>query len=158
EGRKRSELSQRMREPLPIAAPRAKLRVAAHVLESLARDRTSAAVPPREARWRVFRTASANQASRELVMQRVASELSINASDLEAALFADLRGERRVPALPEKLCPEGLALRANLAIAGSLLRRAATVRVAAWGNTRALVRHARLVGLICTVVEQEATR
>src|SRR5262249_42658694 len=80
-----------------------------------------------------------------------ADEANVAPADLEAALFADLRGERRVPALPVTLSPSTLALRANLAIVSSLLRRAATVRIAAFGNTRAVVRHARLLGLICNV-------
>ena len=56
-----------------------------------------------------------------------------------------------MPPLPLTLSPAALALRANLAIVSSLLRRAAMVRITAFGNTRALIRHARLLGLICNV-------
>jgi hypothetical protein len=74
---------------------------------------------------------------------------------LENALFADLRGERRVLALPKSVSPAQLATAANLAIVTSLVRRAAHVRIAVWGNSRALVRHARLLGLICGVSQDE---
>ena len=151
EGHKRSELAARLQEPLPSPAPKAKLRVAARVLEAMTRDRATSAIPAPEARWRVFRAAADDGRDRDAILHRVADEVSVTPVDLEAALFADLRGERRVPALPATLSPSSLALRANLAIVSSLLRRAATVRITAFGNTRAVVRHARLVGLICNV-------
>lgn len=149
-GQKRSAFRERLREPLPTRAPKAKLRMTGHVLDALGSDRTSACVPPKEVRWLVFR-AAARGAPRELVLQEVAASLSVNAAELEAALFADLRGERRVAALPEELSPSRLALEVNRALVASLLRKATRVRISAWGNTRALVRHARLLGLICVI-------
>ncbi|HEX7669006.1 MAG TPA: DUF790 family protein [Polyangiaceae bacterium] len=151
EGRKRSELSARLQEPLTTAAPKAKLRVAARVLDSLTRNRIVSALPPSEARWRLFRARAGSDSSRESVVARVAHEADVSPVELEASLFADLLGERRVAPLPENLSPSALALKSNLAIVSSLLRRAASVRIVAYGNTRALVRHARLLGLICKV-------
>ena len=150
-GRKRSELRERIREPLPVPAPKTKLRMAIHVLDSLGRDKTNACVPPRDARWLVFRAAAGSTAPRERVLEVVAKSLGVTATDLEAALFADLRSERRVVELASDLSPSRLAIQTNQAIVASLLRRAATVRISAWGNTRALVRHARLLGLICVI-------
>jgi hypothetical protein len=158
EGQKRSDLAARLQEPLPSPAPKAKLRVAARVLDSMTRDRAASAIPPPEARWRVFRAATASEAPRDTIVQKVAHETNIVPADVEAALFADLKGERRVPALPATLSPSNLALRANAAIVVALLRRAATVRITAFGNTRALVRHARLLGLICNVQAVSAAR
>lgn len=151
EGQKRSELAARLQEPLPSPAPKAKLRVTASVLESMTRDRAASAIPAPEARWRVFRTAAEGGRNRAAILQKAAHDVNVTPAEVEAALFADLRGERRVPALPATLSPSALALRANLAIVSSLLRRAATVRITAFGNTRAVVRHARLLGLICNV-------
>jgi predicted nuclease of restriction endonuclease-like RecB superfamily len=151
EGRKRSELSARLQEPLPVSAPKAKLRVAARVLDSLTRDRTVSALPPPEARWRLFRAASGTHTPREAILSRVAAETDVSPAELEAALFADLRGERCVPPLPQEMSPSALALKSNLVLVSSLLRRAANVRIVAFGNARALVRHARLLGLICKV-------
>ncbi len=157
-GRRRTELCARMREPLPTFAPKAKLRIAAQVLDALSGGRTVSALPPREARWRVFRAASRVATPREAVLQSVAEEAAISRTDLEAALFADLPGERCVAPLPDDLSPARLALDANLVLVSSLLRRARRVKIAAWGNTRALVRHARLIGLICIMAPAAAAR
>jgi predicted nuclease of restriction endonuclease-like RecB superfamily len=150
-GRRRSELRERLREPLPVRAPVAKLRVAGHVLDAIGRGKTSACIPPRDARWFVFRAASKARAPRDEVLRTAAASLDVAAEELDSALFADLRGEQRVIKLPNDLSASRLALLANQAIVTSLLRRAAHVRIRAWGNTRALVRHVRLLGLICVV-------
>lgn len=161
-GRKRTELQERLREPLPTRAPKAKLRIAIHVLDGLCRERTTSAVPPKEARVAVFREASVTQARRLAVITRVAESFGVTAVELENALFADLRGERRVAELPKSVTPSQLALDANIAIVTSLVRRAAHVRISVWGNSRALVRHARLMGLICrlstTSIREETLR
>ena len=68
------------------------------------------------------------------------------------SLFADLPGERLVAAPPRPLSPGELALRTNLAIAQGLLFRVASVTIEMDGNARAVVRHSKLRGLICTVV------
>ena len=68
-------------------------------------------------------------------------------------MFADLPGERRVTGVPAALSPSSLALRANLALAQALVARAARVRIDVTGNARAVVRHAKLRGLLCTVTQ-----
>ncbi|HEY3667625.1 MAG TPA: DUF790 family protein [Polyangiaceae bacterium] len=148
-GRKRTELYARLQEPLPTRAPKAKLRIALHVLDALCRERTVSVVPPKEARAALFREAAAARLPRGAVVSRVAATFGVTASEMESALFADLPGERRIAALPKGMSPTRLATDANVAIVCSLVRRAAHVRIAVWGNSRALVRHARLMGLIC---------
>jgi predicted nuclease of restriction endonuclease-like RecB superfamily len=148
-GRSRAELRERMREPLTAPAPKGKLRFVTNYLETLGCDHATAAVPPREARSLTFRAARSRAVPRSNVLTETAGELGISVEDLELALFADLKSERRVSALPDSLNPAGLAADANLAMVRAWLRRAVRVRIAAWGNTRALVRQARLSGLIC---------
>lgn len=150
-GAKRSELFARLREPLPVRAPKAKQRWAVEVLQRLTEGRAVAAIPPREARWAAFTTASSSGAPRDEVLANASLLLGTNAQSLEAALFADLRSESRASALPAELSPEQLALDANLRLVSSWMLRARRVHLSAWGNTRALVRQARLHGLICTV-------
>jgi predicted nuclease of restriction endonuclease-like RecB superfamily len=94
---------------------------------------------------------------RETVLGNVATELEVMPAELEASLYADLAGERRVMPLSKELSPGDFAIEANLAIVTGLLRRAARLRVRAWGNTRALVRQARLSGLICTLSRAEVS-
>jgi hypothetical protein len=81
----------------------------------------------------------------------VASSLAVSPQDLEASLFADLPGEHVVTGLGASLSPTELALRANLALTQALLFRATGVTLEVEGNARALVRTAKLRGLICTI-------
>lgn len=155
-GQKRAAWHERLRDPQLVRAPKAKLQVALRVLEPLCRERPVAAVPPKEGRAALFRAAASRaETSRAQVLNSVAARFAVSAADLEAAIFADLPIEQRVAAVPERLSPARLATEANLAIASSLVRRATHVRVAVHGDARALVRHARRVGLICGVSRLE---
>lgn len=149
-GRRQRELAERLREPLGGNPPAGKLRLAVHMLERLLEAEQRSAVPPREARRRLFGEAARAGDPAE-VRARVAASLGVSPRALEQALFADLPGETVVvwPASPPS--PARLALEANLDLARGLLSRATTVTIEAEGNARALVRHARLRGLICTV-------
>lgn len=150
-GRKRRDLQDRLREPLGVSAPKAKLRVAAHVLDGMTRDWTVATVAPRKARWAVFCARAIDAAPRALVLERVAESLDLSPADLEIALFADLRSERRVLPLPEEFSPGALAQESNAAMVAALLRCALEVRITVWGAAPALARHARGLGLICNI-------
>lgn len=154
-GRKSTELQARLREPLATGAahaaraPRSKLRIAITVLEKLSVARPTAAAPAKEVRAALFRASAHSQAPRADVLRSVAASLAVSASELESALFADLPGERRIAPLPLALSPSRLVMDANLAIISSFMRRAAQVQIAARGDVRALLRHARAAGLIC---------
>lgn len=150
-GWKRSELLPRLAEPLTVPAPKAKQRLAAEVLLRLTDVRVEAVVPPRDARWQVFSAAALSAAPREAVMDVVAALFGTDTASVEAALFADLKSEGTTSPLPASVSPELLADAANLRLVNSWLQRARSVHITAWGNTRALVRQARLHGLICNV-------
>ena len=150
-GRKRSEWLERLRAPLPVRAPKTKLRIAIRVLDALCRERNASAVPPKEARSALFLAAAAIESPRTALLEQVASSLRVTAVELENSLFADLEGERRIATLPSALSTASLARDANLSIVTSLVRRAASVRISASGDTRALIRQARVVGLLCTL-------
>jgi uncharacterized protein len=155
-GHRRSELLSRLTEPLPVAAPKNKLRLATRVLDRLTLGRIEAEVSPELVRSSLFRAQAASDEARERVLERVASELSSTPRALESALFADLRSERRVAALPDHYSPSRLAVEINSALVAGLLARATHVRVRAWGETHALVGQARLGGLICLVSRADA--
>jgi predicted nuclease of restriction endonuclease-like RecB superfamily len=99
----------------------------------------------------LFRAAAASCDPRQIVLERAAAEHSTTVGALESALFADLRSERRIAALSDDYSPSRLAVEINSALVAGLLARATQVRIRAWGNTHALVRQARLGGLICLV-------
>jgi uncharacterized protein len=151
--KKHSELRQRLIEPLPVAAPRHKLKIAQQVLERMCSLRERSALPPQEARRAVFTLAAERSTTtiRRHVVREAAAALGVSHEQLEDALFADLASERLLGELPQDLCPARLPEQVNLAMIGGLLARAREVRIVAHGHTRALVRQAKLVGLICVV-------
>lgn len=150
EGRRAHELKARLlHEPLARPAPERKRQLAARVLFALLKGERVSAVSPVEARARLF--AAASSLPRDEALREAARGLSVSVEDLEASLFADLPGQRVLERLPPGLEPSALALRANLAVAQGLLARASRVRVEVVGNAHAVVRHARLRGLLCTV-------
>ena len=154
-GRPQRELEAHLREPLPCESPPSKRRQAIHVLGRLQRHtRHESAVPPRRARALVFTKAALADVPADVVVSTVAASLGMGAGELTDSLFADLPGERLVAAPVPRLSPGELALRVNLALAQGLLLHAASVTIEAGGNMRALVRHAKLRGLICNVAER----
>lgn len=150
-GRPKRELAERLREPLPVASPAGKRRLAIHVLEQLTRGEHCAAVPPRRARSAIFGEAARTPDDPWGALSRAAAGLGVAPAALRESLFADLPGERIVAPSPHPISPLELALRANLVLAQGLLFRAASVRIEVQGNVRALARHGALRGLICTV-------
>jgi len=154
-GRRQRELDEHLREPLPCASPAAKCRSAIHVLTRHWGSRRVATIPPRRARATVFVEAARSQEEPAAIVASVAAALGVTASELTDALVADLPGERLVAAPAEMLAPGELALRTNLAIAQGFLFRSTAVLIDMEGNARAVVRHAKLRGLICAVVPRE---
>jgi hypothetical protein len=153
-GRRRAELCERLQEPLPIACASWKLDLAVAVLDRLSMDRATASIPPDVARAEVFVEAAKGGAKDE-VLGRVAKTHQIEPAALADALFADLPGERRVTAPEAPIAASELVLRINHALAQSLLRQATIVRVGLMGESRAVVRHAKLQGLLCTVTPRD---
>ena len=123
-----------------------------HVLGRLWKTECRVPVPANRVRAEVFGEAARSCARRDEILATVAGRLGLPPAALARALFADLPGERRVAALREPLSPGELALRANLTLAQALIFRATAVTIEACGNARTLVRHAKLRGLICTVI------
>ncbi len=157
-GRRRRELEEHLKNRLPFDAPPGKLRLARETLWRLWRAEVRAAVPPRQARARLFAAACGRPGQREAVLEEVAAALSVSAGDLDGSLFADLPGERRLQPPEQELSATELGVRANLRMVQSLLMRSAAVRLRLEGNARPVVRHAKWRGLICTVTADEATQ
>lgn len=149
-GRRRRTWNTHLSESLGISAPPHKLRVAARVLDTAARDRTTHAVAPRTLRAQVFRAAS-RHATREAALAEAKQQLGMDDAALMRALFADLPDERALAPLPAALDAVQLALLCNELIISQLLQRALRVRIHARGRMRAVVRHAKCVGLLCLV-------
>jgi predicted nuclease of restriction endonuclease-like RecB superfamily len=99
----------------------------------------------------LFRRAAARTAGepRDAIVAAVAAELNATPEQIEAALFADLPDEQLLGELPSDLTPRELALRTNLAIAQGLVARSTHLVIELEGHARAVVRQAKLGGLIC---------
>jgi hypothetical protein len=135
-----------------------KLRLVVRVLARLQKHhRTRSSVEPRRARALVFEAAARAEGPTSIVLASVATSLGVNGRELQDALFADLPGEKLIAPTRAPTAPDELALRANLALVQALLLHATKVRIYVQGHTRAVVRHARLRGLICTVTERDET-
>ncbi len=147
-GLRRRDLDEYLQTPLPVACRARGLRRARHVLERLWGSEAVGGVAPRDLREAVF-TEAAKGVRRDLALARVARRFSLRPGGVEASLFADLPGERRLAPRPEGLNPWELALRVNLATAQSVLRRARRVRLDVEGHARALVSQAKWGGLMC---------
>jgi uncharacterized protein len=150
EGRRRAELDQHLREPLAIYCPPAKKAQAISVLDKLCRDQTTSIIAPPKAREAVF-TEAAQGGRQEDILARAGERFGIKASQILECLYADLPSERRIAALPETINASQLALRVNLALVQSMMATAQAVEITLYGNSRDIVRFAKLRGLLCTV-------
>lgn len=149
-GRPYRELAERLARPLQ-AGHMGRQRLAIHVLDHLLRPAGKLPIPPGRVRAAVFLEAARAGPDRARVLAAVAPAFAATPEALWDALFSDLPAERLVAALRAPLSPGELALHCNLALWQGLLFRAAAVRIEVLGNARALYRHARLRGLLCTV-------
>ena len=153
-GRPHRELAERLAEA-PRSTPADKRRLAIHVLERGSSRRNGSTAVSRRVRAAVFEEAARSRAARAVVLASVAGKLGIRTTEVETALFGDLPSERLVTLPDPPWSPGELALRANLALVQGLMLRATSVTIEASGNARALVRHAKLRGLICTVAVRD---
>lgn len=164
-GRPRRELLERLRDPRGGQGRGARRGVVVHVLDRLYRPEREAgggaplptraprrSLTARRVREAVFAEAAvAGPGPRATVIERAAETLGLLPDEVEAALFCDLPGERRIGPPTAPVDAPGLAVRANLVLAQGIVFRAARVRLDLEGNARDVVRLARLRGLICTV-------
>jgi len=151
-GQRRGLLEARLQDVGRAAAPDGSRKMVATVLLSLTHAESRAAVAPQRARAELFSLAPAGLA-RSACVEAAARRLDVAPRELEASLFADLPSEREVLGLTVALTPAELALRANMAFCQSLVFRATSLRLRVDGQARAIVRQARLGGLICNVTD-----
>ena len=115
-------------EPLYFESQRHRLiRGLIHILEDRLTFDESPAISPVELRKTLFERAGKIRADeyesltwRSQILSQVAHETGIDAQDIEACLYADLKSERRITAF-EDLTPEHLIALYNMALAKSLL-------------------------------------
>lgn len=168
-GHRHADLTQRFAEPLPFDAP--KLKVAAAIAQVLkALEHAPVGEPaPTQLRHALFVSAAAlcrdgshkshslprgQSAFRAAAVAAAAIDLGDFGGDakrlLVQRLYADIPGERIIAGLSPGVSPSSLALAANGAMVARHLKRAQFITIDLWGETRRVVRQAKLRGLVCT--------
>ncbi len=150
EGARRIELDEALAAFLAPRARTERAPLAIAVLDRLVVTRVRTRVDPRSIRALLFAARPAGE-SREGTVARVAAALELSPEEVESWLFADTERERRIEPLPPDLGPSELAVRVNTALVQGFVGRAERVRIRATSGLRDVVRHTKLVGLMCTV-------
>lgn len=132
----------------------------ASVVERTFGSEIRAAIAPRDARRAVFLAAAATQAfDRAGALARASTHSRLPVLELDAALFADVPAARVVVAPERPLAPNEVVERYNLALVQGILNRAEHVVLHVREHVRAVVRFAKLTGLLCTcALDPEGTR
>lgn len=155
QGLPRATVEERLRRPTWPASRHRAGRAMTHLLLKMCGFVVRAPFDPSRLRRVVFDLAAAHpQLSREAVLARAADELAdersgVDAAVLAAVLYADTPAERVLAAAKELPGASELVQRYNLALARGLLMRSEALQVWPRDQVRALVREARLRGLLC---------
>lgn len=156
-GRPERELEAHLALPAAHSAPPFKLRAATSHLRHLYQPGVASEMKPQLAREALFLAAAASAAplDRAVVVANTASLHGISPASLEDAIIADLPGERRVQATRRPVTALDLVQAMNDLIVRSLLGRAREIMIRAEGSIRAVFRQAKLMGLLCTLKEDQ---
>lgn len=148
--RPRREVLERL-APAELGAPPAKLALVIEALRASMRYQTRAAADPREVRLALCSERAQRRGARAQVVESVAARFAVTAAAVEHAMFADISAEQMLTLAEELPAVADLAALANQRLVRAILARSAHVTVELWGNSRAVVRQARLRGLIVSV-------
>ncbi len=119
------------------------------IVDRLQARHVAAAADPRRIREIVFGfSGQARSRSRDEILECSANALLLSPREVEDGLFADREGARRRGGLPLGLGPTALVEKYNLALVQGLLLRAKHVAVDLSESVRAVVRYAKLRGLL----------
>jgi len=118
-----------------------------------------AVVEPTAARRIAFVESAANaQPDRDAALVRAAAHLSAGPLDVARSLFADRHAARVINAAPSLSAADAVEAY-NLALVQGLLLRSEVVTVHVREHVRAVVRFAKLTGLLCTyAIDEHGTR
>jgi hypothetical protein len=129
----------------------------AHVLGRRYSTRVDAPRPPSQLRAIVFEEAARDELfDRAETLARASARLGLLGREIEDALFADRPERRRVVAPPAAWTAAEVIEAYNLALVQGLLLRCEHVSVEVREHVRAVVRFAKLTGLLCTCASSPA--
>lgn len=121
-----------------------------HLLLQQCEFEVDSLVPPRQLRDRVFGQAAASPGQPpEETLALISAELGLSRVELTRSLYADIPAERRLRLSDDLVSPMELIERYNLRLAQGILRRAHHLDVQLRDHVKAVLRAARLNGLLC---------
>ncbi|HVJ88250.1 MAG TPA: DUF790 family protein, partial [Labilithrix sp.] len=122
-----------------------------HVLTRRFRTELDTALDPARVRAVTFEAAArAVPWERDVILARAAEQLCASRAEVEHALFADRPCRRRIVAPSSPLLAAEIVDAYNLALVQGLLLRSEWVTIEVREHVRAVVRFAKLAGLLCT--------
>jgi len=155
-GRRAEEAEQRLKETVAPLARRH--RVASRVVEAVWyeekrrwKSRVDSPVAPAVVRRLVFDLAA--ERTRAEALATAGRELGLDVAAVEHALYADRAKARRLVAPDETRCESALRDAYNLGVVQTLLGRSLEVVATVRSNPRAVVRYAKLLGLMTMFAE-----
>ncbi len=161
-GRPRRLLEERISGPLPAHVPMRRAKAVLAVLDRLFRSAVVSPVKPALLRQEVFGRAGQRDETvrsrgdagwRRNILLQVGRRFGLTLGEVERCLYADVPSERIVTAPQQVVGTEDVMERANLVIAQSLLFRSHALFIEAETGMERLVRTARMLGLLCRVVD-----
>ncbi len=138
-----------------LGAPASQLALVRRELDAVSTSRVDAPRDPREVRRHLFPLASV--LPRDEALRRAAEDLELDPASIVATLFADRRPERRLVVPPELPDLAALRERCNLTLVQGWIMRCTELRVAVRENLHAIVRLAKLLGLLVDFVDRGGT-
>jgi hypothetical protein len=132
----------------------------AHVLRRRFKSRVDTGLSPAHVRAVTFEEAARGAVfDRNEALASAARRLAVSAEDVASALFADRAERQRIVAPPSPFAAVDVLEAYNLALVQGLLLRSEHVTVEVREHVRAVVRFAKLAGLLCTyAVGERGTR
>lgn len=122
-----------------------------HVVSRQFKVVVDARLSPERVRAVVFEEAGRDEPfDRDATLARAAQRLDASAEEVAQSLFADRPARRRVVAPEPPLSTAAVVELYNLALVQGLLQKSERVRVEVHQHVRAVVRYAKLTGLLCT--------
>lgn len=154
-GRARHEVEERLARPPDQVKSWRAWRALCFLLLRLSGFKVRACAPPSELRAEVFTAAASRTHDRQTVLEQIARKRAVSVETLAESLYADVPEARvleplsAAPSIPE------LIERYNLALAQSLLVRSEQLVIHVRSQLNAVLRLARLRGLLCLAERHE---
>lgn len=132
----------------------------AYVLSRRFKSEVDAKLDPAKVRTVTFEEGARDELfDRDAALTRAAARFTVSVDELRRALFADRPNRRRIIPPPSPVSATDIVERYNLALVQGLLLRSERVTVEVREHVRAVVRFAKLSGLLCTyAVGENGTR